>query len=556
MRILGIDIGSSSIKAIELDSAFGRCEIHNYHEIFWQQAEEKNLSKMIHPLIESLPKRPNRIVACLEPGETTFRNFQLPLRDKKTIQSTILFELDDEIPFTPQSTFVDFTILSQIKQLSSIHVAVVSKQHIRHSIEQWNQSIFEPDIITTPAWAYSCLLNKINASSQKDHPTESITLLVHIGQYKTTFYLHYQGAPGFIREITWGGEDLTEAISKKYEISTKEAEDLKKNHGLLLTEEQTQPTLEQIELSSCLKEAIEPFLAEAHFTEIIAKNKFLKPVQSIRIFGGTTLLPGLSQWIQETLNITTKPLHALSSITTSGVTYSEETEAKFTLALSLCLCSVGSSRNAFINLRKDEFSKKNKNKRIKIKELKKPLMALATICICLLTSLIIQSVIYKSRLLATDVLLEKSIRSFFGHVSGSALKTYLSNTSTLRESIKKELNKQNEIHRLVSNNEHTPIDFLKGISEHIPKNIVVDLLEFQVGTHASESYHTQNLSNQVSLSFLVENPQVAEKVSYLLNHKIKNLQREKMEEFTLLQNGEKKWKAVFTGTIEEDSHGN
>ena len=32
MRILGLDLGSNSVKAVELDSAFGRYEIHEYHE--------------------------------------------------------------------------------------------------------------------------------------------------------------------------------------------------------------------------------------------------------------------------------------------------------------------------------------------------------------------------------------------------------------------------------------------------------------------------------------------------------------------------------------------
>jgi Tfp pilus assembly PilM family ATPase len=32
MKIIGVDLGTSSIKAVEIDSAFGRYEVQEYHE--------------------------------------------------------------------------------------------------------------------------------------------------------------------------------------------------------------------------------------------------------------------------------------------------------------------------------------------------------------------------------------------------------------------------------------------------------------------------------------------------------------------------------------------
>ena len=33
MRILGLDIGSAQVKAVEIDTAFGRYELRDYHEV-------------------------------------------------------------------------------------------------------------------------------------------------------------------------------------------------------------------------------------------------------------------------------------------------------------------------------------------------------------------------------------------------------------------------------------------------------------------------------------------------------------------------------------------
>ena len=51
MRIVGIDLGTSSIKAVEVDSAFGRFEIHDYHE----QNPARGRSGYRAPRVDPLP---------------------------------------------------------------------------------------------------------------------------------------------------------------------------------------------------------------------------------------------------------------------------------------------------------------------------------------------------------------------------------------------------------------------------------------------------------------------------------------------------------------------
>src|SRR5690349_12005769 len=113
MRILGIDFGSASIKSVEMDSAFGRFEIRDYHEQavqpeeLWQDAVKR--------LIAALPKPPDKIIVALPTAYNTFRNVLLPTRDKKSIQSGIGFELEDELPFSLDDATIQYTILNQSK---------------------------------------------------------------------------------------------------------------------------------------------------------------------------------------------------------------------------------------------------------------------------------------------------------------------------------------------------------------------------------------------------------------------------------------------------------
>src|SRR5258708_2174254 len=113
MRILGIDLGSTSIKAVELDSAFGRYEIHDYYE--YPVAAGTDLNLALTQLMGSLPKQPDRVAIALRSGQVTFRNLRLPTRDRKSIQAGVGFELDDELPFSMDKAVYDYSILSQAK---------------------------------------------------------------------------------------------------------------------------------------------------------------------------------------------------------------------------------------------------------------------------------------------------------------------------------------------------------------------------------------------------------------------------------------------------------
>ena len=90
----------------------------------------------------------------------------------------------------------------------------------------------------------------------------------------------------------------------------------------------------------------------------------------------------------------------------------------------------------------------------------KALLAAGVVSFCLFLSLIVQSRVTQSKLSKTDGLLERSVRSFFGPMSPSALKTYMTSTSTLRNSINRELTKQRELSKLFGPSLRSPLEVL------------------------------------------------------------------------------------------------
>jgi general secretion pathway protein L len=286
---------------------------------------------------------------ALRTRQVTFRNLQLPTRDKKAIQAGVGFELDDELPFSIENATFDYSILSQSKQGSQLHVAATLQKNVAAALDQWSIAGISPDLITTEAWAYRTLLNRVIAPSEQESPT----LLLQIGHERTVLYIHFKGVPVLCREISWGGKDLTLAICQRYQTPVRQAEEAKLDHGFVVPPSQTgEVTPDQLEFSNALLVPIEKLLADIKQAELTCKNITNQTIKSAYITGGTSLLPGLNRLLEETMHIEVKPLPGLSAIATSGVTYSEAADATFLLASSLALCTVGAERATAINFRK------------------------------------------------------------------------------------------------------------------------------------------------------------------------------------------------------------
>lgn len=549
MRILGIDLGSSSVKAVELDSAFGRYEIHEYHE----QPIEPGVDpfQAARQLIQGLPKAPDRIAVALRTSQVTFRNLQLPTRDKKAIQASVGFELDDDLPFAIEQAIYDYAVLSQAGNATHVHVAATLSKHVGASLAQWNAAGIDPDLVTTEAWAYRTHLNRILSANSQEHPV----LLIQIGHERTTLYVHWRGFPVVARDIAWGGRDLTTAICRKYGIPLDQAESAKLDHGFVLSQlQREQASQEQIEFSDTLHQAIDELLLAIRQTLLTCKNATHQNLSTIYLSGGSSLLPGLGRLLEDEIKVPVHSLQALSSIATSGVTYSESTDGRFLLAVSLAMCLVGAERSNHINLRKGLFAKQGRAREMNLATLKGPMIALGAISACLIGSLVVQSRVYESRLKETNSQLERSVRSFFGQISPSGIRTYMNNTTSLRNAINQELGKQREMSKLLGANPKSPTQFLKEMSVAVPRDVVVDMTRFQVGSAPTQPYSAQD-GGSASLTFLVTNPQMAEKLADILGKKLTDVQRSKMEEVTATDGTAKRYKITFSGKPMEDAYG-
>jgi type IV pilus assembly protein PilM len=204
--------------------------------------------------------------------------------------------LEDELPFPTEDTVFDYSLISQSKQGSRVHVSATLKRHLVQTLRTWQETSFNPDLITTEAWAYRALMNRVLTPEQQARPV----LLIQMGFQKTGFYLHQNSLPEYIGESNWGGRDLTQELSKALGIPFNAAENRKRSTSLT--------TPPDSEAAKALTQSLENFILEIRQVELLTRKVTSEPISLIYLAGAASETLDLPAWLETRLGIPTRPL--------------------------------------------------------------------------------------------------------------------------------------------------------------------------------------------------------------------------------------------------------
>ncbi len=534
MRILGLDIGSTSIKAIELNSAFGRSEVQEYYELEVPTGTAPAVAAA--ELIASLKKKPDRVITNVKSNRVTFRNLKLPTRDKRAIQSSVRFEIEDDLPFEEDDLIYDWVNLGAVGHETAIHVAATLKTNVAEYLALLGESGVDPDVLTTEASAYRALFRKISSGlTATDRPI----MLVNLGHERTTIYVQHLGNPVLCREIAWGSREMSIALSKRYNLTIEAAEKAKIESGFVLPITQMeQVSEEQRDFAASVYECLAPLIRDVKQADLSSKTVTAQRVGSIYLAGPTALMPGLSATFAEEMKISTHILRPLSSLGESRVTYSEQTDVRFPLALGLALAATSPERSVLVNLRKKEFARTSSGPGLNLSLVAKPMKTLSVAMVLAIIILFTQSSMIDSQIKDSSTGLEKATRNFFSGIAPGTLKNYMANTSSLKRAVDSELNKERSLLKLLEPDPSSPFDFLKDLSAAVSRDVVTDLMKF------SQSSATATSQVPSEMEFWVASPQVGERLKNAVVSRFPQFKTDSMTDVTGAD-GLKKYKLVF-----------
>ena len=305
-NFLGIDIGTSSIRVVELSRKGQSLKLINYGEIKTASLQKepfrtvekdtlllsnRETSAAILAILREAGIQTREVNLSIPDFSSFFTNFELPPMTQKELESAVRYEARSYIPFPLSEITLDWTIIegdvsNKVKAPLEILVVAIPNEVINQYQEVATLSGLRLRALEAEAFALSHSL----AGNEK-----KTIGIIDIGARSTTCNVLENGVLKLSHSFNISGNELTEILSRSLGVDYEKAEELKKGIGLAGAE-----TAEQ-NIREVLLPLIDLILAEIKKIFGNYYRRESKEVEKIILAGGTSLLPGLKEYFFEEL---------------------------------------------------------------------------------------------------------------------------------------------------------------------------------------------------------------------------------------------------------------
>jgi type IV pilus assembly protein PilM len=241
--IVGLDIGTSFIKACEVDCRGGRVNLRGITVIPTPPGVMTNneiidpvtLGRAIRQALQQAGIKAKKVVSSVT-GQTALvvRIIEVPKMTRNELQETMKWEIERHVPFAAEQVVMDYKPLTPPElvpegQNMEVLLAVAQEALVNRHLETVQAAGLQAVAIDLEALASSrSLLDLANG----DGP-EGTVAIIDMGATSTDISIYREGRIAFTRTIQLAGNNLTKAISDTVHQPLAEAERLKKEMAVV-----------------------------------------------------------------------------------------------------------------------------------------------------------------------------------------------------------------------------------------------------------------------------------------------------------------------------------
>ncbi|MDQ3267012.1 MAG: pilus assembly protein PilM [Myxococcota bacterium] len=300
-RILGLDLGSHSVKGLLLDaSGRGPAQLKSFHSVRRNTEGDRlqTLKDAVQQLLSVPELHAEQVIVSLPGATVTTHQVALPFTDPKRIDQTLSFEVEEQLPYDVSEAAFDYQVASAQTNKSELLIGVVKREELRALLEALSEAKIDPRVVTHPAFVYQSILAQ---PTLEEIPENEAVAIVDLGHERTAIAIgRPRGAVEWARTFPGGGRDLTRVLAAEFGTAPLEAESWKESHGAL-ADAISGPEGERG--ASAFLRALQPILRELRATFKAYGARTRKQVTRVYLCGGTAQLPGLATQLGHDLGV-------------------------------------------------------------------------------------------------------------------------------------------------------------------------------------------------------------------------------------------------------------
>lgn len=299
--VLGLDIGSSAIKVVQIKKKRGKAVLETYGELALGVYGGVEVGRAINLPVEKVVEALNDILreaktttklcgAALPLSSSLISFISIPPVPEKQIGDVVTLEARKYIPVPLNEVLLDWSIIPKEesyvteeadkteKQGQDVLVVAIHNEYINEYQAIMAGTGLEPSFYEIE------IFSSIRAVVDQGVGTN---MVIDFGARSTKLYIVERGILRSSHIINKGSQDITLALSKALSVSISEAENMKRVYGL-------KGGPEYKELSEIITVNLDYIFYEANATLLNYQKKFSKNISKVILTGGGVLLKGFT----------------------------------------------------------------------------------------------------------------------------------------------------------------------------------------------------------------------------------------------------------------------
>jgi type IV pilus assembly protein PilM len=336
-NVLGLDLGSHSIKAVEFRQTLRGIEAVQMR-MLPRTDPEMPLPELIRGFVEMQHLSTAHVVAAVSGDRVVSRRLEFPFRERRRLSQAVPFELAGDVPYALDEYVIDWDVASEERGRAQVMATIAPRAEVAATIETLRGAGFEPRTLEAEGPALANLCGTFELPGTR--------LLVDLGHRKSTFCLLVEGRAAAARTVPLGGAALSEAIARDRGLGPEDAERAKCEEGIFGRQLSSRSATFHL-IDRLVRELVRTL---GSLEPIVSRGA---PVSEITMFGGSAQLERLDEFLSERTGVPAKRL-GLPADPESGLA-AGGSPLLFAPAIALALRGTPRARTR-LDFRQDEFA--------------------------------------------------------------------------------------------------------------------------------------------------------------------------------------------------------
>lgn len=268
--VIGLDIGSSAVRAAEVDvkkkppvlTTFGQIMLPPGAVADGEIIEEEAVGATIADLWRRVGFKSKKVIVGVANQRVIVRQIEMPHMEEADLQSSLAFQVQEQLPIPVDEAILDFQILEEFTNTDNermIRLLLVAAQRdmIESLLRTLDHARLDATVVDLVPLALLRTLGDGKATTFESGYAgtgEGAEAIVDIGAGVTNIVVHENGTPRFVRILVSGGQHVTDALATALQTTPEEAEMLKRqaafggvpDEAKRIIEDRTNSVLEEV----------------------------------------------------------------------------------------------------------------------------------------------------------------------------------------------------------------------------------------------------------------------------------------------------------------------